>query len=117
MAQREGQNIAGSLMFYSDTTLFGRHWGCVEEVNSLHFEACYYQGIEFAIEQGLKLFEPGAGGEHKIARGFEPVMTQSAHWLHLNPFEQGIAGFLVEEKRAMEAYYHQVIQHSPYLSR
>ena len=114
MAQREGENIAGSLMFHSDTTLFGRHWGCIEEVNSLHFEACYYQGIEFAIEKGLQRFEPGAGGEHKIARGFEPVKTQSAHWLTDNPFEQGIAQFLVDEKRMIEDYFQDCVLHSPY---
>ena len=114
MADREGMCIAGSLMFMSDTTLFGRHWGCVEQLDSLHFEACYYQGIEFAIEQGLQRFEPGAGGEHKIARGFEPVKTQSAHWLAHNPFEQGIAQFLVDEKRMIEEYYADCVLHSPY---
>ncbi|AHF01184.1 hypothetical protein THIAE_04715 [Thiomicrospira aerophila AL3] len=116
MAQRDGKNIGGSLMFHSDTTLFGRHWGCIEEVDSLHFEACYYQGIEFAIEQGLQKFEPGAGGEHKIARGFEPVKTQSAHWLTQNPFEQGIAGFLADEKRMIADYYLDCLAHSPYQS-
>lgn len=114
MAQREGKNIAGSLMFHSDTTLFGRHWGCIEEVNSLHFEACYYQGIEFAIEKGLQTFEPGAGGEHKLARGFEPVGSESAHWLRDNPFKQGIDGFLAEEKRMIEHYIKDCVEHSPY---
>lgn len=116
MADKGGCCIAGSLMFVSDSVLFGRHWGCVEEVNSLHFEACYYQGIEFAIEQGLQRFEPGAGGEHKIARGFEPVITQSAHWLAQNPFEQGIAQFLVDEKRIIEDYYQDCVLHSPFNS-
>ena len=114
MAQREGRNIAGSLMFYSDTTLFGRHWGCSEEVNSLHFEACYYQGIEFAIEKGLQRFEPGAGGEHKIARGFEPVITQSAHWLAQNPFPSGIAGFVKEEKAMIDEYFKQLWLKRPF---
>ena len=114
MAQRDGKNIAGSLMFHSDSTLFGRHWGCIEEVNSLHFEACYYQGIEFAINQGLQKFEPGAGGEHKIARGFEPVITQSAHWLADNPFEQGIRGFLADEKRMIDDYFQDAQRHSPF---
>ena len=114
MAQRDGKNIAGSLMFHSDSTLFGRHWGCIEEVNSLHFEACYYQGIEFAITQGLQKFEPGAGGEHKIARGFEPVITQSAHWLVDNPFEQGIRGFLADEKRMIDDYFQDAQRHSPF---
>lgn len=111
----QGQDcIAGSLMYLSDSVLFGRHWGCIEEVNSLHFEACYYQGIEFAIKQGLQRFEPGAGGEHKIARGFEPVITQSAHWLMNNPFPQGIQGFLAEDKRMIDDYYQDCSKHSAF---
>ncbi|WFE68597.1 GNAT family N-acetyltransferase [Thiomicrospira sp. R3] len=107
MAERDGKTIAGSLMFVSDSVLFGRHWGCMDDVNSLHFEACYCQGIEFAIEKGLQRFEPGAGGEHKIARGFEPVITQSAHWLAQNPFPSGIAGFVAEEKAMIDDCFKQ----------
>ncbi|UQB43095.1 N-acetyltransferase [Thiomicrospira microaerophila] len=116
MAQRDGKNIAGSLMFHSDSTLFGRHWGCVEEINSLHFEACYYQGIEFALEQGLKRFEPGAGGEHKIARGFEPVISQSAHWMTPHPFDEGLAAFLQQEKAMIDDYFYQSCLQSPFSS-
>ena len=114
LADREGVCLAGSLMFMSDSVLFGRHWGCIEQLDSLHFEACYYQGIEFAIANGLQRFEPGAGGEHKIARGFEPVKTQSAHWLASNPFQQGIEGFIAEEKRMIDDYYADCVLHSPY---
>lgn len=114
MADRDGETIAGSLMFVSNSVLFGRHWGCIDEVNSLHFEACYYQGIEFAIEKGLKRFEPGAGGEHKIARGFEPIISQSAHWLTPNPFQEALTGFLLEEQRMIEDYYADCQSHSPF---
>lgn len=114
MADRDGETIAGSLMFVSDSVLFGRHWGCVDEVNSLHFEACYYQGIEFAIEKGLRRFEPGAGGEHKIARGFEPIISQSAHWLTPNPFQDALTGFLLEEQRMIEDYYADCQSHTPF---
>ncbi|MBE0494614.1 MAG: N-acetyltransferase [Thiomicrospira sp.] len=114
MADRDGEAIAGSLMFVSDSVLFGRHWGCIDEVNSLHFEACYYQGIEFAIEKGLKRFEPGAGGEHKIARGFEPIISQSAHWLTPNPFQEALTGFLLEEQRMIEDYYADCQSHTPF---
>lgn len=114
MADRDGETIAGSLMFVSNSVLFGRHWGCIDEVNSLHFEACYYQGIEFAIEKGLKRFEPGAGGEHKIARGFEPIISQSAHWLTPNPFQEALTGFLIEEQRMIEDYYADCQSHSPF---
>lgn len=114
MADRDGEAIAGSLMFVSDSVLFGRHWGCVDEVNSLHFEACYYQGIEFAIEKGLQRFEPGAGGEHKIARGFEPIISQSAHWLTPNPFQDALTGFLLEEQRMIEDYYADCQSHTPF---
>jgi len=110
----EGQCVAGSLMYRSDNVLYGRHWGCTEEVKNLHFEACYYQGIEYAIKHGLKRFEPGAGGEHKIARGFIPVKTQSAHWLAPNPFEEGLQHFIKEEKVIMDKYFIENQSHSPY---
>lgn len=114
MALKNGRNIAGSLMFKSDHTLFGRHWGCIENIKHLHFETCYYQGIEFAIENGLKVFEPGAGGEHKLARGFVPIKTLSSHWLANNPFEQGIKHFISEEARLVDEYIADCNQHSPY---
>lgn len=114
MAQRDGKNIAGALMFRSNSVLYGRHWGCVEQVKHLHFEACFYQGIEYAIQQGLQRFEPGAGGEHKISRGFVPVAMQSAHCLTVNPFVQGIARYVTEERQMITGYMEDIWQSSPY---
>jgi len=99
-----GECIAGSLMFASDTVLYGRHWGCSEQIDKLHFEACYYQGIEYCIKHKLKVFEPGAQGEHKIARGFIPTLTQSAHWLNQSPFEESIQQFIQHEQDAIKHY-------------
>ncbi len=94
--------IACSVMFVGDTTLYGRYWGCRAQHNSLHFEACYYQGIEFCIDNGLQVFEPGAQGEHKITRGFEPTITRSAHYIAHPGFREAIADFLDEERQHME---------------
>ncbi len=114
LADQNDQCIAGSLMFRSETHLYGRHWGCLQEVKNLHFEACFYQGIEYAIENGLQVFEPGAGGEHKIARGFVPIAMQSSHWLRVNPFPEGIERFILEEKQAVEEYAADCLKHAPY---
>ena len=100
----DGKCIAGSLMFASETTLYGRHWGCSEQIDKLHFEACYYQGIEFCIKHGLKTFEPGAQGEHKIARGFVPTLTRSSHWLNNSPFQDSIENFVKHEQDAIKDY-------------
>ncbi|MEP1595465.1 MAG: GNAT family N-acetyltransferase, partial [Halieaceae bacterium] len=81
MAYHEDSPVAGALYFRSADTLFGRYWGCEREFDCLHFEACYYQGIEYCIEHGLQRFDPGAQGEHKIQRGFHPVHTYSNHWI------------------------------------
>lgn len=91
--------IACSVMFIGVTTLYGRYWGCRADHNSLHFEACYYQGIEYCIEHGLKVFEPGAQGEHKITRGFEPTITRSAHYIVHPGFQGAITEFLEEERQ------------------
>ncbi len=99
-----GECIAGSLMFVSDTTLYGRHWGAIEQVDKLHFEACYYQGIEYCIEHNIQHFEPGAQGEHKIARGFLPTLTQSSHWLNNSPFQASIEQFVQHEQDAIKRY-------------
>ncbi|GAB6070161.1 GNAT family N-acetyltransferase [Thiomicrorhabdus hydrogeniphila] len=114
LADDKNECIAGALMFQSDTHLYGRHWGAAKEVKHLHFETCFYQGIDYAIQHGLQIFEPGAGGEHKIARGFSPVKMQSAHWLTVNPFEQGIQQFIQEEEQIIEQYYQDCTAHSPY---
>ena len=78
---KNGNFVAGALNFYDDKKLYGRYWGCLEEYDSLHFETCYYQGIEFCIENELESFDPGVQGEHKIKRGFCPIETYSAHWI------------------------------------
>lgn len=99
-----GECIAGSLMFSSDTILYGRHWGCTEQIDKLHFEACYYQGIEYCIQNKLQRFEPGAQGEHKIARGFVPTLTRSSHWLNNSPFQDSIENFVKHEQEAIAQY-------------
>ena len=97
--QERSQPIACSIMFVGETTLYGRFWGCSEEHHSLHFEACYYQGIEFCIEKQLSIFEPGAQGEHKISRGFQPTLTYSSHWIRHPGFRQAIQNYLTEETK------------------
>lgn len=96
--------IAAALYFRDDKTLYGRYWGAMEELDGLHFEACYYQGIEYAIAHGLQRFDPGAQGEHKIQRGFVPVKTSSLHWLAHPGFQEGVAHFLQNETRHMGGY-------------
>ncbi|HHL18218.1 MAG TPA: N-acetyltransferase [Thiothrix sp.] len=114
LADYQGKCIAGSLMFCSDTTLYGRHWGCTEYIDKLHFEACYYQGIEYCIQHEISLFEPGAQGEHKVARGFVPTLTRSSHWLTANPFQQAIERYVAHEQEAIADYMQGCRQHLPY---
>jgi len=104
IAYQQEQAIAAALFFTDSQTIYGRYWGCVEEHEFLHFETCYYQGIEYAIKHGLQRFDGGAQGEHKIARGFEPVMTYSNHWLAQPDFQQAIDNFLSAEKGSIENY-------------
>ncbi len=109
------QMVAAAISFRSDTTLYGRHWGCQAYSDHLHFEACYYQGIDYCIRHGLKRFEPGAQGEqHKIPRGFLPIQTQSAHWLAHEAFHHAIADFLQRETPLIEQYILEMQSHSPY---
>ncbi len=114
LADLQGECIAGALMYASDTRLYGRHWGSIAEIDSLHFEACYYQGIEYCIERSLQVFEPGAQGEHKVARGFEPVSTVSAHWIAVEGFREPIQRFARLEERSVAAYMKQMQKQSPY---
>jgi predicted N-acyltransferase len=114
LADQGRECIAGALMFSSDTTLYGRHWGCDRTIDSLHFEACYYQGIEYCIERGLQRFEPGAQGEHKIARGFLPRLTSSRHWIGELGFREPIARYVAHEKEAVEEYIELMNGRSPY---
>ena len=113
-ALHEGREVAASILFSDDTTLYGRYWGCDADYHSLHFEACYYQGIDLAIANGLQRFAPGAQGEHKIARGFLPTYTHSAHWIRHPQFREAIADYLERERQAVEWRYTALQSWSPY---
>lgn len=104
VADRRGEDVAAALYFRSGDTLYGRYWGCEKEYDCLHFEACYYQGIEYCIEQGLQRFDPGAQGEHKIQRGFTPVYTCSNHWIADPRLAAAVADFTREERQHIERY-------------
>lgn len=101
IAHRGRQPIAAALGVFDGTRLYGRHWGAVESVSCLHFECCYYQMIEFAIERGLQVFEGGAQGAHKLARGLDPVATASAHWLAEPSMHAAVARFVAREADAV----------------
>ena len=103
LALRDGQPIAGALNLIGPDTLYGRYWGTVDEVPFLHFELCYYQAIEWAIANGLTYVQAGAQGEHKLARGYEPVVTKSAHFIVDPGFRDAVKQFLVEERRSIAA--------------
>lgn len=106
--------VAGALFFYKGEALFGRHWGAFEGRRNLHFELCYYQGIEHAVGRGLALFEAGAQGEHKLARGFLPVITRSAHRIHHPAFRRAIERYLAEERESMSETVAAYARHDPY---
>ena len=114
MARKDGRNIAGALFFKGDDTLYGRYWGCTEEYQFLHFETCYYQGIDYCIRHAVKRFDSGAQGEHKIQRGFKPVHTWSAHWIRHPDFARAIAQFVQEEERHIDAYVAQATEFLPF---
>lgn len=113
-AKRGTEYIAGALYFFSDTTLYGRHWGCSEEVEMLHFELCYYAGIEFCIERGLQKFEAGAQGEHKIQRGFIPSEVYSNHWVLDARFQPAIKQNILEESNANLHYIEEMKEFLPF---
>ncbi|KAB2900280.1 MAG: N-acetyltransferase [Dokdonella sp.] len=117
LCRRDGHAIAGALMLRSSTTLYGRYWGAREHVPGLHFEACYYQGIDYCLREGLTCFEPGAGGEHKVARGFLPVATHSFHWIAEPALREAVARALQRETPLLDQYHAQVLAHSPYAQR
>jgi len=114
IAEREGRPIASSLVIHSADTLYGRYWGELEHVPCLHFEAAYYQPLEFCIEQGIKTFEGGAQGEHKMARGFLPTRTFSAHWLAHPAFADAIERFLEREAGGIDDYLSELNERSPF---
>jgi predicted N-acyltransferase len=113
-AVKNGEYIAAALSFIGQDTLYGRYWGCLEEYSGLHFETCYYQGIDYCIEEGLKRFDSGAQGEHKISRGFEPITTYSAHWIQDENFKTAINHFLVRETESIRHYKMDAASYLPF---
>jgi predicted N-acyltransferase len=117
IAERDGKPIASSLVIHTGDTLFGRYWGALEHVPCLHFETAYYQPLEFCIEQGIATFEGGAQGEHKMARGFLPTRTWSAHWLAHPSFADAIERFLERESGGIDEYIDELNDRNPFRLR
>ncbi len=109
-----GVPIAAALFVQDEQTLYGRYWGALVEVDCLHFELCYYQGIAYALQRGLRYFDPGTQGEHKLIRGFAPVYTESLHWLREPAFMAAITDFVQRERVAVEGYYQSTLQALPF---
>ncbi|MDD5275560.1 MAG: GNAT family N-acetyltransferase [Methylovulum sp.] len=114
LAVKDDKYVGAALSFVGGDTMYGRYWGCYEEYNSLHFEACYYQGLDYCIEHGLKRFDSGAQGEHKISRGFEPITTYSAHWLKDAGFAKAIGEFLAQEQKSVQLYKQDAASYLPF---
>ncbi|APG05983.1 GNAT family N-acetyltransferase [Luteibacter rhizovicinus DSM 16549] len=115
---RDGQEIVAMALFLrGGDALYGRYWGASVEVSGLHFELCYYRGIDYAIREGIGRFEPGAQGEHKLARGFLPTLTHSRHYIAHEGFRQAVAGALEQEALHRETYRDELLAHSPYADR
>lgn len=117
VAYNEGELVAGALGFRRDEALYGRYWGCHERMKQLHFETCFYAPIEHCIEQGILLYEAGAQGEHKIARGFEPSAVRSSHWMAHAGLRGAVDDFLAHERRGSEAAIERLTEHLPYATR
>lgn len=114
MARRHNRYIAGALNLISDDSLYGRYWGAIENHKYLHFEVCYYQAIDYAIAHGLKKVEAGAQGEHKLARGYLPTATYSAHWIGNPSFRDAIADYLAHEREAVTQDRHALLDFAPF---
>ena len=114
VAELNGNPVASTLNVYSDKMLYGRYWGAVAYVPNLHFEACYYQAIEFCIERRIEVFEGGAQGEHKLSRGFLPVQTVSAHWLKHAEFARAVEQFLARETAGVDRYLDELNERAPF---
>ncbi len=114
LAVKDDTAIGAALSFVGNGTLYGRYWGSYEEYDGLHFEACYYQGLEYCIEHGLRRFDSGAQGEHKISRGFEPVTTYSAHWIKEPRFAKAIGHFLAREQKVVRHYKQEATAYLPF---
>jgi len=114
LARVGARPVAAAIFFVGGGVLYGRYWGCEEDYHSLHFETCFYQGIELALAEGCHRFEPGAQGEHKLRRGFDPVPTWSAHWLAHPDFARAIDAWLGRERVHVGAYMEAARQHLPF---
>jgi predicted N-acyltransferase len=116
VAHQGGRRVAASLLALDPERrhAYGRYWGAVEHIPLLHFEACYYQPLQWCIEQGYRRFEGGAQGEHKMARGLLPVRTQSAHWLAHPRFASAVADFLRREGAGIDAYVDELRERNPF---
>jgi predicted N-acyltransferase len=117
LARHGGKIVATAIFFIGGDTLYGRYWGAAADFHSLHFETCYHQGIEFCIERGLRRFEPGTQGEHKISRGFEPSLTWSGHYIADARFRAAIGDYLRREAASVDEYAAVVQSHVPYRDR
>ena len=114
MCERDGRPIAGALNFIGGDTLYGRYWGCVEDHRFLHFETCYYQAIDYAIAHGLSTVEAGAQGPHKLARGYVPQATYSAHLIANPSLRDAVSHYLDEERTYVEMENEEMARHAPY---
>lgn len=114
LAKKDQTTIAAALLLKDSTTLYGRYWGCRSEYEFLHFETCYYQGLDYAIEHQLARFDGGAQGEHKLARGFEPTLTYSNHWLAEPAFHSAVERFVAQERQGILAYMEAAKEHLPF---
>ena len=114
LADHDGRTIAGALCLRGHDTLYGRYWGAEAPLPGLHFETCYYQGIAYCLREGLARFEPGAQGEHKIARGFLPAWVRSRHWIADPEFAGALAHWCDEESQAVRRYARTLQSHSPF---
>ncbi|MBE2211094.1 MAG: N-acetyltransferase [Xanthomonadaceae bacterium] len=114
LAEKDDETIAGALCLRSSTTLYGRYWGSHLQLPGLHFETCYYQGIEYCLREGLTHFEPGAQGEHKLARGFLPTPVRSRHWVANARFRHALDAWCTDEVASVRRYARQAMLHSPF---
>jgi hypothetical protein len=117
LAEKDRVPVAAAVFYDTVDALYGRYWGADSQYNALHFETCYYQGIDYCIEHKRKRFEPGTQGEHKVSRGFVPVTTWSAHWLAHPQFFTAVERYLQAESRHIDDYMDSVSSHSPYKDR
>ena len=110
----DNKRVAGSLCFRGKDILYGRHWGSIYNIDSLHFECCYYQGIEYCIKNKLSSFDPGVQGEHKLRRGFEPQLTSSYHFIKEKDFYGAISDFCKKERQEIKSYLAACQRYTPF---